>query len=141
MSLCSWAVSVTITTAPQGDLGHFCHCTDCQSNCGAPCVAYGIFADTAVSYSGAENLRLFQSSQKAMRYRCKVCNVLCRLHHPGRRLSYIPLAMLGVVPPVPSFHQYYTSRMMDFEDGAVKYEKEKGGKAVTAPIMLTDHME
>ncbi len=132
-----------------------------------------------MSYSGAENLRLFQSSQKvltsivllvltlssstkqsftelsskilsmsmlsqmsqAMRYRCKVCNVLCRLHHPGRRLSYIPLAMLGVVPPVPSFHQYYTSRMMDFEDSAVKYEKEKGGKAVTAPIMLTDHME
>lgn len=67
MSLCSWAVSVTITTAPQGDLGHFCHCTDCQSNCGAPCVAYGIFADTAVS-----TCQLFSVEEISSVYLCIV---------------------------------------------------------------------
>jgi len=135
------AVTIQTTCAPAGDSGHMCHCSACQSYTGTSCVAYGVFPDNAVSYAGSENLRAFQTTPGAMRYRCKTCSSLCRLHLPGRRLSQVPLALLSISPVLPGFHQYYTNRLMDMADESIKFEKEKGGKAFSSIIQNTDPVE
>jgi hypothetical protein len=131
-------VQITTSVGPQGDHGHLCHCSACQSYCGSPFVSFGVFPDNAVSFTGAEFLRSYQTTAGAMRYRCRVCFALCRLHLPARRLSHIPLALLGVVPSVPAFHQYYSNRLMDCNDTATKFIREKGSKAVVSRIEESD---
>ena len=132
------AVTVSSSTTPQGESGHVCHCNTCKSNCGTSCVFYGSFPDNVLNYTGAENLRAYETKQGSMRYKCKHCSSLCRLHNPGRRLSFVPLALFGNVPSVPLYHQYYTNRLLDLDDDSVKYEQEKGGKALSAPVIFEE---
>ncbi len=112
-----------------------CHCRECQVLHGAPMQWAAIFEKRDVRFTaGAEHLKFYHAPGR-VEAREQPCKVACRLcgtliADEGRRmwLAFPSLFDFETVPTAfqPSAHIFYSSRVMDVDDGLPKWSGHKG---------------
>ncbi|CAD7703668.1 unnamed protein product [Ostreobium quekettii] len=112
-----------------------CHCTICQRTHGAPYIAFANFAAGSITPTpeSKEFIACFNTSEKLVRYHCKVCasHVYNDIPVEGYECVDMPVANLERGPDgkvlawddvKPQCHALYTHRVEDVHDELPKYD-------------------
>jgi len=117
------AVTWTATGAPK--LACFCHCSICRRVSGAAFVAQACFGADAVKVEGQLTEYTPENSKLVRKY-CANCGsfVLCDMLNAYGVLG-VTLGLCDTVPAgyAPTFHGFYGSRVVDFDDSLTKYKE------------------
>ena len=112
-----------------------CHCRECQVLHGAPMQWAAIFHKRDVRLSaGEEHLRFYhaparrEAREQPCKVACGICGTLIADEVRRMWLAFPSLFGFQTVPAAfrPSAHIFYSSRVMDVDDGLPKWSGHKG---------------
>lgn len=128
-------VTFTVSGEPKG-MG-YCHCEDCRSWAAAPVNAFTLWPPESVKITrGADQVAVFNKSEKSFRKFCKACGGHLMTLHPHWNLIDVYAAMIPDFPFKAGVHVHYRETVMPMRDGLPKMRelpKEMGGSGTVLP--------
>jgi hypothetical protein len=123
------AVQVELTGEPP--VQAYCHCSSCRGWLGAPLHAATLWPTGSVKVTkGAENLGMYQRTEKSLRQFCRSCGAPVLIGHPGIGMTDVPAGSIQGFTFKPALHVHYGEKVMAVKDGLPKFKdfpKDFGG--------------
>lgn len=129
------AVQLAVTGDPVA-MG-YCHCDSCRKWSAGPINAFTLWKPDAVKVTrGADNLGVYNKTDRSYRKWCKTCGGHVFTEHPGFGLTDVYAATIPDYPFDPHLHVFYSETVLHIHDGLPKMAdipKEMGGSGDTLP--------
>jgi hypothetical protein len=113
----------------------FCHCGDCRSWSGGPINAFSLWKPESIKFTkGAENVAVFNKTERSYRKFCKTCGGHLLAQHPHWNLIDVFTATIPEFRHQPGVHVHYQETVLPMRDGLPKMKdlpKEMGGSGET----------
>lgn len=128
---------VTFTVSGEPKAMGYCHCGDCRSWAAAPVNAFTLWPPESVKITrGADQVAVFNKSEKSFRKFCKACGGHLMTLHPHWNLIDVYAATIPDFPFKAGVHVHYRETVMPMKDGLPKMRelpKEMGGSGTVVP--------
>ncbi|MBM3395460.1 MAG: GFA family protein [Betaproteobacteria bacterium] len=129
------AVQLAVTGDPVA-MG-YCHCDSCRKWSAGPVNAFTLWKPEAVKLTrGADNLGVYNKTDRSYRKWCKTCGGHVFTEHPGFGLTDVYAATIPDYSFDPHLHVFYAETVLHIHDGLPKLAdipKEMGGSGDTLP--------
>ena len=129
------AVQLEVTGVPVA--AGYCHCDSCRRWSAAPINAFSLWKPDAVKVTrGADNIGVYNKTEKSFRKWCKTCGGHLFTEHPGFGLTDVYAAVIPDCPFEPHVHVFYEETVMHIHDGLPKMADvpaPMGGSGKTLP--------
>lgn len=129
------AVELSVTGAPL--IMGYCHCDSCRHWNASPVNAFTIWRPESMKITkGADNLGVFNRTDRSFRKWCKSCGGHVFTEHPHGGYIDVYAAIIPDLPFKPALHVHYQETVLHVRDGLPKMKdlpKDFGGSGVTVP--------
>ena len=128
------AVEVAVEGAPAA-MG-YCHCESCRHWSAGPINAFTLWPPDAVRViKGADNLSIYNKTDRSYRRWCKTCGGHVLTEHPGMGLTDVYAAIIKDLPFEPQLHVHYGEAVVRVPDGLLKQKDLPGELGGTGTIL------
>lgn len=115
----------------------YCHCESCRHWNASPINAFTIWRPENMKVTkGADNLGVFNRTDRSFRKWCKSCGGHVFTDHPHGGYIDVYAAIIPDLPFKPVLHVHYQETVLHVSDGLPKMKdlpKDFGGSGVTVP--------
>ncbi len=115
----------------------YCHCDSCRRWSAAPVNAFSLWKPESVKVThGADNLGVYNKTERSYRKWCKTCGGHVFTEHPGFELIDVYAAVIPDYPFEPHLHVFYEETVLPLRDGLPKMADipaQMGGSGKTLP--------